>query len=198
MIKINLLPHREEKRKARRDQFYALLGLVAIVAGVVWFVGHTYIAERIDKQNGKNAFLKAEIATLDAQIAEINSLREQTDSLLARKHVIELLEANRAETVHIFNELASRVPDGVYLTKVAQSGAKINLLGHAQANSRVSTLMHNLEESPLLQKADLVEIKSELIGGKRLSVFNMNIMLKRETEEKLGKDGKPKKKEGSA
>lgn len=183
MIRINLLPHREEKRKARREQFYALSGLMLAIAAGIWFVGYTAIASNIDAQESKNRFLKSEIAALDKQIEEIKEIRQQTEALLERKRIIELLEVNRAETVHVFNELATRVPDGVYLRKLSQTGSKINLTGFAQANSRVSTLMHNLEQSPILEKADLVEIKSEVVAGKRLSAFNLNIMIKRDVEE---------------
>ncbi|HTJ95948.1 MAG TPA: PilN domain-containing protein [Rhodocyclaceae bacterium] len=183
MIRINLLPHREEKRKARRTQFFALMGLVAALTAIIWFVGHTIIEGQIDAQNDKNEFLRQEITVLDKQIAEIKSLKQQSEALLARKRVIELLEANRAETVHIFNEFAQRIPDGIYLRKVTQTGQTISLNGYAQANARVSALMHNLEESPLLQKPELIEIKAEVVGGKRLSAFNMKIEIKREVQQ---------------
>ncbi|MDE2598676.1 MAG: PilN domain-containing protein [Rhodocyclaceae bacterium] len=182
MMRINLLPHREEKRKARRTQFYAVLGVVFVVALVVWGIGFTVIAERIDQQNDANAFLKSEIAVLDKQIAEIKTLRQQTDALLARKRVIELLEANRAETVHVFNEFAERVPEGVYLKKLTQTGQRINIVGFAQANARVSALMHNLEESPIFEKPELVQIQAEVVAGRRLSAFNMFVTVKREVK----------------
>lgn len=190
MMRINLLPHREEKRKARRTQFYALFGVVAFLAAVIWFIGHTVIAERIDQQNDKNEFLRQEIALLDRQIAEIKSLKQQTEALLARKRVIELLEANRAETVHVFNEFAQRIPEGVYLRKITQAGQRINLTGYAQANAKVSALMHNLEESPLLSKPELIEIRAEVVGGRRLSAFNMFVNIKREVKEDSKKGGK--------
>lgn len=183
MMRINLLPHREEKRKARRNQFYALLGVAALCAGVIWFIGHTIIAEQIGQQRDKNDFLRQEIVLLDKQIAEIKSLKQQTEALLARKRVIELLEANRAETVHVFNEFAQRIPEGVYLRKITQTGQRINLTGYAQANAKVSALMHNLEESPLLDKPELVEIRAEIVGGRRLSAFNMFVNIKREVKE---------------
>lgn len=183
MMRINLLPHREEKRKAKRVQFYALTGLVFLLAAIIWFVGHTLISNRIDQQNDKNEFLRQEIIVLDKQIAEIKTLKQQTEALLARKRVIELLEANRAETVHVFNEFAQRIPEGIYLRKVVQNGQRLNLVGYAQANARVSALMHNLEESPLFKKPELIEIKAEIVGGKRLSAFNMNIELKRESRD---------------
>lgn len=183
MMHINLLPHREEKRKARRTQFYALLGVVFVLAAVVWGIGYTVIEGRIGAQKEKNEFLRAEIAILDKQIAEIKNLKQQTDALLARKRVIELLEANRAETVHVFNEFAQRVPEGVYLKKISQVGQRINIQGYAQTNARVSALMHNLEESPILDKPELVQIQAEVVGGRRLSAFNMYVTIKREVKE---------------
>lgn len=186
MMHINLLPHREEKRKARRTQFYALLAATMVLAGVIWFIGFTIIEARIDQQNEKNDFLRSEIVILDKQIAEIKTLKQQTEALLARKRVIELLEANRAETVHIFNEFAQRVPDGIYLRKITQTGQRINIAGYAQANARVSTLMHNLEESPLLEKPELVQIQAEVVGGRRLAAFSMFVNIKREVKEDAG------------
>ena len=182
MMRINLLPHREEKRKNRRSQFYALLGVVFVAAAIVWAVGYTIIAERIDQQNDANDFLRSEIAILDKQIAEIRNLRQQTDALLARKRVIELLEANRAETVHVFNEFAERVPEGVYLRKLTQVDQRINIQGHAQANAHVSALMRNLEASPIFERPELVQIQAEVVGGRRLSSFNMYVNIKREVK----------------
>jgi type IV pilus assembly protein PilN len=182
MIRINLLPHREEKRKSRRSQFYALLAAVFLAAVVVWGIGFTVIAERIDRQNDANDFLRSEIVILDRQIAEIKSLRQQTEALLARKRVIELLEANRAETVHVFNEFAERVPEGIYLRKLTQAGQRINIVGYAQANARVSALMRSLEESPIFERPELVQIQAEVVGGRRLSAFNMFVTIKREVK----------------
>ena len=126
MIRINLLPHREEKRKARRQQFALFAALTALVGLVIWFVGHTIIAGYLDGQEAKNAFLKDEIATLDKEIIEIKGLREQAEALLSRKQVIESLQINRTETVQLFNELARQMPEGVYLKALKQSGLKID------------------------------------------------------------------------
>lgn len=183
MIRINLLPHREEKRKARRQQFYALTGLMLVLAALLWFLGFTIINGYLNSQDDKNAFLKKEIAALDRDIDEIKKLREQTDALLARKRVIESLQANRAETVHLFNELAKQVPAGIYLKSVKQSGQKISLIGYAQSNARVSTLMHNLEDSPLLERPELVEIKAVTVDRRRLSEFSLNVQFTRQTAE---------------
>lgn len=190
MIRINLLPHREERRKALRQQFYALAGLVTVLAGLIWFVGYSYIENQIEHQAAKNAFLKKEIAVLDEQIAEIKKLKEQTESLLARKQVIESLQANRSETVHLFNELARQLPSGIYLRSIKQEQQKITLIGYAQSNARVSTLMHNLDESPVLERPVLVEIKAVTAGKRRMNEFTLQIHLTRQTTENSGKAAK--------
>ncbi|MRR49883.1 MAG: fimbrial protein [Rhodocyclaceae bacterium] len=181
MIRINLLPWREEKRKARRQQFYALSGLITVLAGLIWFLGFTIINGYISAQEDTNKYLEAEIAKLDKEIAEINRLKGEINALLERKRIIETLQANRAETVHLFNELARQVPEGVYLRSIKQTGGKINLMGFAQSNARVSTLMRNLDASPLLERPDLVEIKAAQIGNRRLADFNLNITITRQT-----------------
>jgi type IV pilus assembly protein PilN len=183
MIRINLLPHREERRKTLRQQFYAFSGLVAVLAGAVWFVGYGYLNNKIDQQAAKNAFLKKEIAVLDQQIEEIKKLKEQTESLLARKQVIESLQANRSETVHLFNELARRLPVGIYLRSIKQEQQKITLIGYAQSNARVSTLMYNLDESPVLERPVLVEIKAATVGKQRMNEFNLYVHFTRQTSE---------------
>lgn len=129
MIRINLLPHREEKRKARRQQFYALTGLTLVLGGLIVALGNGIISGYVSAQDEKNAFLKTEIAALDKSIDEIKRLREQTDALLQRKRVIESLQGNRSEAVGLFNELAKNVPEGVYIKKVSQQANKINLVG---------------------------------------------------------------------
>ena len=192
MIRVNLLPHREEKRKARRQQFYAVGGLVLVLAVAIWGFGFTIISGSISAQDGKNAFLKSEIATLDKDIEEIKKLREQTDALLSRKRVIESLQANRTETVHLFNELAHRVPSGIYLKGITQKGQKVTLYGYTQTNTRVSTLMHNLDESPLLERPELIEIKASAVGQRRLSEFTLDISLVRQTTDEKGKSAAAK------
>jgi len=190
MIRINLLPHREARRKASRQQFYALSGLVTVLVGVIWFAGFTYINAQIDRQSEKNAFLKKEIVVLDKQLEEIKKLREETEALLARKQVIEALQANRSETVHLFNELARQLPAGVYLRSIKQDKQKVTLIGHAQSNARVSTLMNNLDGSPVLERPELIQIKAIPVGKRRMNEFTLNIYFSRQTTEDVGKDGK--------
>lgn len=179
MIRINLLPHREEKRKARRQQFYALLGMVSVLAGLIVFLVYSVIAGYIAVQEDKNAFLKKEIALLDKQIDEIKRLREQTQALLARKQIIESLQRDRAEAVRLLTELVKQMPEGVYIRSMKQDGTRIALAGYAQSNARVSTLMRNIEASPWLDKPQLIEIKAAVVDKRRVNEFSLNCELKR-------------------
>lgn len=186
MIRINLLPHREAKRKARRQQFYVLLGLVTMLAAVIWFLGFSIVSGWTRAQEEKNEFLKHEIASLDKEIDEIKKIQEQTNALLARKRVIEALQANRTETVHLFNELSKQVPEGIYLRTLVQTGQLINISGYAQSNARINTLMNNLDESPLLERSTLVETKAETVGNRRLNAFTITTMITRQTTAAAG------------
>ena len=192
MIRINLLPHREEKRKSRRQQFILFSALAALGGLLVWFIGHSIIAGYVDGQDEKNAMLKQEVALLDKEISEIKGLREQAEALLSRKQVIESLQTNRTEPVHIFNELARQMPEGLYLKSLKQTGSRINITGYAQSNARVSNLMRNLDASPQLQNAELVEVKAAVLNTRRVSEFNLNVSLERQPVEDAEKlKGKP-------
>ncbi|MCL2589872.1 MAG: PilN domain-containing protein [Betaproteobacteria bacterium] len=181
MIRINLLPHREEKRKERRQQFYVTAGLVFSFGVAVWLLVHMVSAGELDRQNERNVFFKKEIAALDHEIAAIKDLCGQIDRLLARKQVIETLQSNRAETVHLFNELAVRIPLGVFLTAVSQSGNKISLKGYAQSNARVSTLMSSLNESQFLGGSEVVKSVAELLNNRRMYSFEVNVYIEKPT-----------------
>ena len=187
MIRINLLPHREEKRKAKRQQFYGLLGLVSVLAGLIVFLVITVIDGYISAQDAKNDFLKKEIVVLDKQIDQIKRLKEQTQALLARKQIIEALQRDRAEAVLLLSELVKQMPEGVYIRSMKQTGERIALIGYAQSNARVSTLMRNIEASPWLEKPQLVEIKAVTVEKRRLSEFSMNAAIKRSSNQEAGK-----------
>jgi type IV pilus assembly protein PilN len=178
MVRINLLPHREQKRQARQRTFVSMaIGLAVLGVAVVGLV-HVVIAARIDNQNNRNALLTTEIAKLDEQIKEIDKLREQTQALLARKQIVETLQANRTEAVHLLDQLVRQLPDGLYLRSVKQAGAKVTLVGYAQSNARVSTLMRNIENSPWLTGPELVEIKSVPLDKQKINEFTLNLRLK--------------------
>jgi type IV pilus assembly protein PilN len=179
MVRINLLPHREQRRQSRQRQFVSLAIGLAILGLAVVGLGHVVIAARIDNQNSRNTLLKTEIAKLDEQIKEIDRLREQTQALLARKQIVETLQANRAEAVHLLDQLVRQLPDGLYLKSVKQSGARITLVGYAQSSARVSTLMRNIESSPWLTAPELVEIKSIALDRQKVNEFTLALQVKR-------------------
>lgn len=179
MIRINLLPHREEAKKARRQQFYSLVGLVSILALLIVFAIYSLIDGWVSSQQATNDFLKSEIAQLDKQLDQIKRLKEQTQALLARKQVIENLQRDRGETVYLLRELVTQVPEGVYLKSLKQDGLTVNLTGYAQSNARVSTLMRNLDASEWLEDPQLVEIKASVLNGRRINEFVMNVTLTR-------------------
>ena len=194
MIRVNLLPHREEARKRRQQQFGVLAGIAlvigALVAGAVWL----FLDQQVQQQQQNVAYMKGEIAKLDKQIEEIRKIREETASLLAKKQVVEGLQSNRSEPVQLLDQLLRQLPEGVYLKNVKQTGAKVNVSGYAQSNARVSTLMRNLEGSPHLENANLVEIKA-VTQPARINEFTLNVNItrpKEEIEEKASKGpGKP-------
>lgn len=186
MIRINLLPHREEAKKARREQFYVLLGLVVLLGALIVFAVYSVIAGEIDKQVENNDFLKGQIAALDKQLDQIKRLKEQTQALLARKQVIENLQRDRGETVYLLSELVKQVPEGVYLKSLKQDGLRVSVLGYAQSNARISALMRNIDTSPWLENPQLIESKAITLNGRRVNEFSMNFTLTRVKAEDKG------------
>jgi type IV pilus assembly protein PilN len=180
MVRINLLPHREQRRQARQRQFVSMAIGLAILGIAVVGLGHVVIAAWIDNQNGRNKLLTTEIAKLDEQIKEIDRLRDQTQALLARKQVVETLQANRTEAVHLLDQLVRQLPDGVYLKSVKQQGTRVTLVGYAQSNARVSTLMRNVESSPWLTSPDLIEIRSVALDKQKVNEFTLAVQIKRQ------------------
>ncbi|MEN6586323.1 MAG: PilN domain-containing protein [Sulfuricella sp.] len=176
-VRINLLPHREQKRAARQRQFLILAGLVLVFGAVIAIAGHTVIAAKIDNQSGRNSFLKAEITKLDKQIEEINSLKEKTQALLERKKVVESLQADRSLVVHLLDQLVRQLPDGVYLKSIDRKGNNVKLVGYAQSNARVASLMRNLDESPWLESPVLIETKAVILNNLRVSEFALDVKL---------------------
>ncbi len=182
MIRINLLPHREQRRQARQRQFVSLSIGLAVLGILVVFVVHGIFVAQIENQQSRNQLLKTEIGKLDEQIKEIDKLREQTQALLARKQVVETLQSNRTEAVHLLDQMVRQLPDGIYLRSMKQVGAKVTLIGYAQSNARVSTLMRNIESSPWLTQPELVEIKSvpsPINKDLRVSEFTLNVQVKK-------------------
>lgn len=188
MIRINLLPHRELARAARRRQFNVLLG-IAVAAGVLAVVlGHSVIAARQSAQDARNAYLDQEIAKLDSEIGEIKKIREQTQALLERKQVVETLQSNRTEVVHLFDQMIRLLPDGLYLKSFKQAGDIVTITGYTQSSARVSTLMRNLNDSPWFETATLIEIKAVTVDNVRANEFVLTVKQTRQQADEAKND----------
>ena len=177
--KINLLPHREERRKRARTHFAVLGGMTAAlgiaIVGAVW----VFYSQRISSQDDRNKFLKVEIAKLDKEIDEIKDVKDKIGALLARKQVIETLQGDRVQSVYLLDEMVRQMPEGVFLRSLKQKGPNIELIGYAQSNARVSTLMRNIESSPWLANPNLVEVRAATLGKMRISEFDLKLSMKR-------------------
>jgi len=190
VIRINLLPWREARRKAQRQHLMVLGGMVGVLGLLIVGAVHLTIAGYISAQNDRNDFLKKENTRLDKEIEEIKKLKTEIAALLARKQIIERLQTDRAQAVNLLQELVLQVPDGIYLKSIKQTGLKVAINGFAQSNARVSTLMRNFASSPYLENPDLVEIRAATVNNKRVSEFTMNVSLKRLQTDDAGKAGK--------
>ena len=185
MTSINLLPWREMLRKERRRQFASIAVGAAVLMGAMVLYVHLHIGGLIDDQNGRNAFLEAQIKKVDKQIAEIKDLESEREKLLARMNIIQQLQSNRPQIVHLFAELVNTLPDGVFLTSVKQDGGSLVIDGEAQSNARVSAFMRNLDASQWLTKPRLDVIKAmDVKNGERNSNFTLRVS-------QVSKDGTP-------
>jgi type IV pilus assembly protein PilN len=182
MIRVNLLPHREARRKASRRQLVVMAVMVAVVGIALAALVHGVIAGYVAVQNDRNDFLKKENAKLDKEIAEIKKLKDEIAALLARKQIIETLQNDRSRAVNLLETLVRRTPDGVYIKSLTQKGLRVNVTGYAQSNARVSAFMRNLQGSEVLENSatspQLVEIKASNVNNKRLSEFNLSFSMK--------------------
>lgn len=194
MIRINLLPHREEKRKQKKSAFFAMLALGGVVGvGIVLLVGG-YNARAISIQEQRNQVLKTAIAGLDKKIAEIATLKQEIEALKARQQAVEDLQGDRNQPVYLLDELVRQTPAGVYLKGFKQDGQRVAVNGFAQSQERVSELLRNLAgESPWLEKPDLIEVKSTGLGqgksARKVVEFNLNVSIKRPRDKDKPEEG---------
>ncbi len=185
MILINLLPHREEKRRQRKRSFFIGLAACALGGAAIAGVWYSVLQQMTSAQESRNTFLKAEISRLDTQIKDIATLRTEIEALKARQKAVEDLQTDRNVPVHLLDELVRQTPEGVYLTTIKQTGQVVAVNGVAQTNERVSEFLRNgLYNSPWLEKPELVEIKAITVTGanreqRRLFEFSMRVTLKR-------------------
>ena len=177
MARINLLPWREERRKARQKEFVGMLGLAALAGVLASFLLVSMYNSSISGQTARNDYLRGEITAVDAQIKEIDALDKQKARLLARKDVIEQLQSNRSQMVHLFDSLVRTIPEGVALTTIKQEGDVLTLSGRSQSNARVSTYMRNLEGSGWMTNPELDVIEAKEGNPGLPYAFNLKVKL---------------------
>lgn len=183
MARINLLPWREELRKERQRQFLTLAGVALGLTVLAMISVHIYFVGVIDYREKRNAYVQNEIRQVEKKIAEIKELETQKEQLVARMRVIERLQRNRPEIVHIFDELVKLTPDGLYLTNMTQKGPLLILEGEAQSNARVSALMRNLDNSEWFDRPELKVIQKQGKEAVKSRKFTLNVLQASATKE---------------
>lgn len=183
MPQINLLPWRETLKQERQTRFAIITGIAVGITALIWLGVYLFFADRISYQEDRNSYLKREITAIEQQIKEIEALKEKKTRLIERMNVIQKLQTNRPQVVHLFDEIVKRIPDGVYFTDMVQKGETITLKGVAQSDARVSSLMTNLDKSEWLKNPQIIVIDAESINSRQsqiersISKFELKITL---------------------
>lgn len=201
MANINLLPWRAERRKQREREFYMMLAGTAVAALAVLMAAILWMGHLIDDQNDRNAYLQSEIKALDKKIEEINELDKTRSALLTRKEIIEQLQSNRSQMVHLFDEMVKTIPNGTRLSTMKQAGDVLTLEGIAESNSRVASYMRNIDTSPWMGRSDLRKIENKAgateIDKKLPYVFSLDVKL-RKPEDAQKQDAEDDAQEGAS
>lgn len=188
MILINLLPHREEARKRRKEAFMVSMGIAALMGGAICGVVYVAYQTQISAQNDRNSFLQAEVKKLENEIKEVSTLQAEIAALRARQQAVESLQADRNMPVYLLTELVKQLPDGVYVSSMKQDSVTLNLLGTAQSQERVSELLRNLaNNSQWFNRPELVEIVAGSVAlsprdQRRVSNFSIRVQIRKPTD----------------
>jgi type IV pilus assembly protein PilN len=195
MIRINLLPHREAKRKQKQAAFAALLALGGLLGAALVLMVGGYNASVIATQNQRNEVLKKANAELDVKISKIANLKSEIEALKARQQAVEDLQGDRNQPVYLLDELVRQTPEGVYLRSFKQDGQRVLLNGVAQSQERVAELLRNLSgNSPWLERPDLTEVRAATLAqsktGRKVVEFTLSVSIKRARDkEQNAKEG---------
>ena len=188
MTRINLLPWRETHRVEKNKEFYVVLGFCMALAAGVGFAGYKFAEDKVNFQNTRNDRLNTEIAQLQEELKEIKELEETKNNLLARMEIIQQLQGQRPQIVHTFHEIATRLPDGIFLTAMKQqSGEQLVLEGRAESNARVSALMRRMDRSEYFTKPRLEVIESD--KNDRISTFKLSVVQRKPKTDQESEDG---------
>ena len=182
MPRLNLLPWRDIRQKEQDRQLLSIGVGAGMLMLLVLFYAHLHVSTKIENQGKRNEFLNQEIAKVDEQIKQIKELKKQRDALIARMQVIQQLQSARTQIVHVFDDLVRKLPEGVYLTSLKQTGTAFTIGGMAQSNARVSALMRNLDSSDWFAQPDLDVINISTKGNERVSQFTLRVKQKTKIE----------------
>ena len=186
MANINLLPWREERRQELKKEFVVVLGAVVLIAALALLLMNRVVNAAIDNQNGRNQYLQSNINELNRQVAEIQDLEKKRRELLDRMKIIQDLQGTRPLIVRVFDELVRTLPDGVFYRDLARSEKKIDLTGVAESNTRVSSLMRQLDGSEWFESPNLTSVQAAADFGEQASSFMMTVQISPPAEEKTG------------
>jgi type IV pilus assembly protein PilN len=190
MAHINLLPWRAERQKQREREFYMMLLATALCAAAVLVVAILWMGGRIDDQNSRNTYLQEQVKELEKQITEIEGLDKTRQQLLTRKEIIEQLQSNRSQMVHLFDEMVKTIPDGVRLITMKQAGDTLTLEGVAESSSRVASYMRNIDNSPWMGHSDLRKLENQSgnkdVDKKMPFLFSLDVRLRKPQEAQDG------------
>lgn len=186
MANINLLPWREAQRRERNRATFIMCGIIWGVAALVVFGAKLFMDGRISHQEARNAYIQSEINALSKVIKEIENLKDQRDKLLARMEVIQTLQSNRSQIVHVFDDLVTKLPLGVFYDEIAKGGGKITISGKAQSNNRVSALMRNLDSSDWFDNTSLKVVDVIDQNGQSVSSFDVEVREEKKNSEDQG------------
>ncbi|HEX7964351.1 MAG TPA: PilN domain-containing protein [Gammaproteobacteria bacterium] len=172
MARINLLPWREERRKARQTQFNILAGVVAAAGAFSVFLMYLWMNEAISIQNERNAYMTDQIKLMDSKLDEIKDLQDTKQNLLARMQIIQQLQQSRPVVVHLFDQLVKTLPPGVYLSSVTESGANLTIEGSAESSARISTYLRNIDSSPFMGEPNLTVVQKDPVksGAQKFTI----------------------------
>lgn len=177
MANINLLPWREERREELKKEYLTVLAASVLAAGLVIFAWHSFAVSQVDDQRSRNAHLENNIRELSAQVKEISAMKAKRAELKDRMRVIQDLQGNRPEIVHIFDELVQTLPDGVFFAELERTGAGLKISGTAESNNRVSSLMRRLDKSDWFIEPNLVSVKSNPGFGEQANDFELMVKI---------------------
>lgn len=178
MVRINLLPHRQVKRAEKQRQFGLMALATVVLASALVFMGWSIINAKKEAQDDRNRRLDDAIVKLDSEIKDIKELKDQINSVLERKQIVENLQTNRSQSVVLMDEIARLLPEGMFIRSIKQQGNAIEIQGVADTNARIATLVRNLTSSNWMESPNLVEIKANTVNNIKQNEFTLNVLLK--------------------